>query len=303
MRPPPIRYPLPTILVVALLALASWRGAAVARPWVEAFRSRLHRAVAGPDYPASDHPQVVAGPILRRALLLRDELPATSRPGGPVVETIRRRMFACIYDDWPLTAAPAFERIGNRRRPIGWVPADAVLRWDTRLVVRATTGSIALANDPDGDAATPVEVGSIPLPVLAWRDGVIQVAAWDRDPPWSRVARVGWARMADVPPESWGVLLSEPEIAALLGRALATNAEDAPSDRLRSVLGLPLDATLTAPDLAAARAALPPIVFEATTTADRAPLLAAVNARPAPDASWGGFAFRFVPLTALPTPK
>jgi hypothetical protein len=290
---------LPTILVATLLALVSWRGAALARPWVQTLRARWHRAVAGPDYPASDGPRVVAGPIVRRALLLRDDLPASATPGGAVAETIRRRMIACIYDDWPLSGPPAFERIGNSRRPIGWVPAEALLPWDTRLVVQAPSGSIRLASEPDGAGAAPVEVGSSPLPVLAWRDGSIRVAAWDRDHPWSRVARIGWAKSADLPATSWGVLLSQEEIDNLLRQALSP-AAPSPFDRLRSLVGLAPDALLTAADLAAARAALPPIAFEVTPPKDRSPLIAAVNARPAADASWGGFAFRFVPLRALP---
>jgi hypothetical protein len=299
-RPPPIRYPLPTILVAGLVALISWRGAALARPWVETLRARWHRTIAGPDYPASDRPKVVAGPIVRRALVLRDDLPASATPGGPAAETIRRRMIACIYDEWPLSGPPAFERIGTSRRPIGWVAADSLLPWDTRLVIQPPGGPLRLAPEPDGAGAAPVEAGSIPLPVLAWRDGSIQVAAWDRDHPWSRVAWIGWARSADLPADSWGVLLSQEEIDTLLRQALSSAAAPTPADRLRSLLGLAPDSSLTASDLAVARAALPPIAFEAPSAADRAPLLAAVNARPAADASWGGFAFRFVPLKALP---
>src|SRR5262245_31594776 len=114
---PPIRYPLPTLIALVVLALALWRGEAWTRPLRAALAARLARAVEGPPVPHSDRPQVVAGPIFRKGLLLHDDVAVASRPGGPPVEldTIRHRMFVDIYDAWPLTGAATDYRVGNRR--------------------------------------------------------------------------------------------------------------------------------------------------------------------------------------------
>ena len=91
---PPIRYPLPTLVALVLLGLLVWRGEAWTRSLRAAFTARLSRAVEGPPPPHSDRPQIVAGPIVRRALLLHDDVPVSDRPGGPASQTIRRRLFA-----------------------------------------------------------------------------------------------------------------------------------------------------------------------------------------------------------------
>src|SRR6516165_9330253 len=100
--PPPIRYPLPTLVALVLLGLLVWRGEAWTRSMRSALAARLTRAVEGPPPPHSDHPQVVAGPIIRRALLLHDDVPVADWPGGPKSEAIRYRMFVDVYDVWPV---------------------------------------------------------------------------------------------------------------------------------------------------------------------------------------------------------
>ncbi|MBX6314451.1 MAG: hypothetical protein IRY99_16285, partial [Isosphaeraceae bacterium] len=215
MTPPPIRYPLPMLLVAIALALLIWRGERWTRPLRAVLAERWMRAVEGPPIPSSTEPKVVAGPIVRKVLLLRAPVPATDRPGGRVVETIRRRGLYDVYDLWPLQGRPTHDRIGNRR-PIGWVAAEVVLPWDTRLVLRAPEGKLDLADQPERRAKSSVAVGAIPLPVVAWTDHAIEVAVWEADRPWSAIARRGWIASEEIPSEAWGVLLSSAECRALL---------------------------------------------------------------------------------------
>src|SRR4051794_26212111 len=100
-------------MLLVVLALLAWKGEARTRPLRADLAARWSRIVEGPPPPASTEPKVVAGPIVRRVLLLRDGVPATDRPGGRVVETIRHRQFADLYDVWPLQGRPTHYRIGN----------------------------------------------------------------------------------------------------------------------------------------------------------------------------------------------
>src|SRR3954453_1465283 len=95
---PPIRYPLPTLVLLCVLGLVAWRGERMTRPLRAAWAARLQRAREGPPVPSSRDPQVVSGPIVRKALLLHDDVTASVRPGGPPEETIRLRMFVDVYD-------------------------------------------------------------------------------------------------------------------------------------------------------------------------------------------------------------
>lgn len=294
---PPIRYPLPSLLALVVASLLVWKGAEWSKGWRSELAARARRALEGPPVPSSDRPQVVAGPITRRALLLHDRTPAAGRPGGPAVETIDRRMFVDIYDTWPMPGPATHFRVGNRR-PIGWVPSADLLAWDTRLVVRAPGGRLDVANSPGGPTST-VEVGPVPLPVLAWRDGWAEVAVWGRAGPWSAVSGRAWVGADSLPPGSWGVWISQVELPILLRLAL----EGEPGEvRLRAVSGRLTDnRAWTAADLDAARRVLPPAVLAPEvapgTAAGR---LAEANSRPTADASWAGLTFRFLPLGDLP---
>ncbi len=296
---PPIRYPLPTILALVIGALITWRGEAWTRAWRADLSAGVRRVIEGPPVPLSNRPEVVAGPITRRALLLRDETPAASRPGGPTVETIDRRMFVDIYDAWPSPGPTTHLRVGNRR-PIGWIAAAGALAWDTRLVVRADAGRLTLADVADDAGGVAVDVGRAPLPVLAWdKRGAVEVAVWDPTRPWSAVSRRGWVRASDLPPGAWGVWISQVELPILLRQALAG---DPAIVRLRAVLGRLADnRPLTRADLEAARPALPPIALEVGPDSRAAAgQLAEANARPVADAGWSGLTFRFLPLGDLP---
>src|SRR4051812_21098479 len=113
--PPPIRYPLPTLIGILLLALVAWRGAGWFRGVRDALASRWQRAVEGSTVPASGTPQVVAGPTPRRALLLRDNTPVSPRPDATPTDAIARRMFVEVYDAWPPGGPTTHLRVGNRR--------------------------------------------------------------------------------------------------------------------------------------------------------------------------------------------
>ncbi len=300
--PPPIRYPLPTLVVLIVAALLAWRGEALTRPLRSAISARWSRALEGPPVPSSDRPQVVAGPIVRKALLLRDDVAASDRPGGAASETIRHRMFVEVFDVWPLTGSPTHYRVGNRR-PIGWVPAADLIAWDTRLVVRAAEGSLPMSESPQGPRSSQ-EVGTGSLPVLAWTADAVQVAVWEPGRPWERVSRTGWVGLDAVRPARWGVWLDREELLALLRRALQVPPAAPPAIlRLRAVLGrLSDDRAISDTDLTLARGALPALVFNRVTAtpAESSEALARANEEWRPEATWGGLSFAAVPLTILP---
>jgi hypothetical protein len=298
---PPIRDPLPSLIALVLIALTLWRGEALTRSIRATMAARLARAVAGPPIPESDRPQVVAGPIIKRALLLHDDVPVSDRPGGPPSETIRRRMFVDVYDVWPLSGEPTHVRVGNRRA-VGWVRVSDVLPWKTRLVVRGNEGALPLSDGPDPASPSRAQTGRSSLPVLSWTPEALVVAVWEADHPWSEINRRASVRLSALSPSSWGVWLSREELLALIRRTLAAS-EPPPRIRLRAILGRLLDdRPLTDDDLRAAQAALP---SPALTIASGSPgaagdRLARANEDWSAEASWSGLSFRFIPLEALP---
>jgi hypothetical protein len=299
--PPPIRYPLPTLLALLILSLAFWRGETMTRPLRSALAARLARAVEGPPLPHSERPQVVAGPITRKALLLHDDVPTSDRPGGAPSEAIRHRMFVEIYDTWPMTGEPTHYRVGNRR-PIGWARAADLLPWDTRLVVRNPDGPLPLAGGPDIAAPTSTPVGRSSLPALAWTSDALRVAVWNPDHPWSEIDRRAWVRQEALPPRCWGVWLSREELLAWLRRSLASS-ESPQRLRLRALLGRLLDdRPLTDADFQAAHAALPApaLTIAPASPAEVSDRLGRANENWSPETSWGGVSFQFIPLDMLP---
>ena len=290
--PPPIRYPLPTLMALVLAGLLVWRGEVWSRSWRAEVAARVARAVDGPPVPRSSHPQVIAGPILRRGLLLHDATPVGDQPRGPTSGTIDRRMFVNIYDLWPDADQPTHVRVGNRS-PLGWIKSEDLLEWSTRLVVRPPSGRLLL------DGKTEVTVGSTACPVLRWRSDAVEVAIWDSNKPWEVVAQRDWVRFADLPDDAWGVWISQVELPVLVRLAIEDNPDVV---RLRAVLGLIAGGGSISPnDLATARAALPDRVFASRSnqpgSVDR---LAEANAQVRTDARWSGLAFRFLPLADLP---
>jgi hypothetical protein len=279
--PPPIRYPLPTLVVLVFLGLLFWRGEAWTRSLRSALAARVARVVEGPPLPQSDHPQVRAGLITRRALLLHDDVPVTARPGGPVMDTIRHRMFVDVYDVWPLQGDPTHYRVGNRR-PLGWVQGKDLLAWDTRLVVRRE---------------------GVSVPVLEWPGESLTIAQWDSANPWFQVDRIASLPTSSLKPDDWGVWLSRIELLAVLRRTFTSSSESPERLRLRIVLGRLLDdRPLSDEDVKAARAALPAqaLTVRAASLDEARDRLARLNEQWAPESSWGGLAFECIPLDALP---
>ena len=295
---PPIRYPLPTILALALASLMAWQAAVLSRGWRAEMAARVKRSLEGPEVPNSPRPKAVAGRMTRRALLLRDTTPATNPPKGPTVETIDRRMFVDVYDIWPEPGPITHVRVGIRG-PIGWVKAGDLLEWDTRLVVRPPGGRVEMGDSPTGPSRL-VEVGDAALPVLSWTDRAVEVATWQADRPWEVVARRGWIPLADLPRGAWGVWISQVELPILLG--LANQGEAPLVARVRAVLGRLADnKPWNIGDLDAIRSALPGVVFAREPDPSGASgRLAEANARPSGDATWAGLSFRFLPLDDLP---
>ena len=291
MKPPPIRYPslwIAGLLVVVLFAPLISQAVEGVRT---ALRSRWTRIVEGPPVPESTTPMTVAGPIRRRVLVLEDGAPLSPRPGAPPADTIRRRMFADVYDVWPLTGEPTHYRIGNRR-PLGWTPARAVLPWDTRLLVRTTPASTSLVTPPTS------------APVLSATGGSIEIAVWSADAPWSVVESRKRLQRDATPESDWAVLLSRDEVLDLLGRLVAASGGESPDAlRLRAITGrFGDDLAPDAVSIAAARKALPNEAFvrRARDVAAAREALSRINEGWVSDAAWSGLSFRAVPLSALP---
>jgi len=297
MNPPPIRYPLPTLIAIMAVALLAWRGDRWSRPWREAVATRWTRAVEGPPPGRSIEPKVVVDGIARRVLLLGDETPTAEVPGGPKGGAIGRRGWVDVYDIWPNRGEPTHFRVGVRR-PIGWVEAADVIDWPTRLVIRAPGGRVSIADQPSMDDVGPVEVGDVPMPVLQWSADAVRVATWKPGAPWSAVGRVGWVRSADLMSSAWGAWMSRDEVLIALDRA--TRAVPGPT-RLDAIFGrLGVAESLSPTDQAVAAAFLPRTLGEIGVRPDASADLARINEGWTPDAAWSGLQFRMIPLDLLP---
>ncbi|WP_152050635.1 hypothetical protein [Tautonia marina] len=304
MTPPPFRYPLPTIIVLVVLCLLVWRGntwlATVTAPvW-----AGIDRIRSGPPFPESTEPMRVRGPIVRKVLLLKEGVEATDVPEGDPVETIRRRIFADVYDVWPSSGAPTHYRIGNRR-PIGWVEAESVLPWETRLVLNPSGRSLRLRRDSGDEQGTLMDLGSVPLPVLDWNSEEVHVAVWDPSALWSKVEVTGWVRIEEVPSEAFGVLVTRYELLELLRLVLEPTAAGSPPGRISAILGtLGEQDRLSDEQIAEVRRHLPATILrDGATEGERsADQLGRINDDWSPEVSWSGIAYQSIPLSALPNP-
>lgn len=304
MTPPPIRYPLPTIIVLVVVCLLVWRGntwlATVTAPvW-----AGIDRIRSGPPFPESTEPMRVSGPIVRKVLLLKEGVEATDVPGGVPVETIRRRIFVDVYDVWPLSGTPTHYRIGNRR-PIGWVEAGTVLPWDTRLVLNPAGRSLRLRRDPADEQVIHIDPDPVPLPVLDWNSEAVEVAVWAPSAPWSRVDATGWVRIEEVPHDSFGVLLTRYELLELLRLVLEPAASGSTPGRISAILGtIGAQDGLSVEQIAEAHRHLPETILRVPATEGErsADKLGRINDDWNPDVSWSGIAYQAIPLSALPKP-
>lgn len=302
MTPPPIRYPLPTLVLLAALALIGWRGKAWFTAMAAPIRAGITRSLAGPPVPSSSAPMRRAGPIVRKVLVLRDGVEATDLPDGEPVETISRRVFADVYDLWPLKGEPTHYRIGNRR-PIGWVVAEAVLAWDTRLVLRPTDGLLTIRDDPSAAEGEAVSVGSSSLPVIDWDEDAVRIVLWETNDAWSRVGRLGWVRIDEVGADEVGVLMSRSELFEAMRLSMEGGNPSVVPERILAVLGrLGEGGGWTREEVGEALDALPTQLMlirggPAERSADR---LERINEEWNPETSWSGIEYQRIPMDALP---
>jgi hypothetical protein len=286
-----------------LLAIACWTGRDVIARARAAVNQRWTRIVEGPPVPSSAEPKTIEGTIVARALLLHEGIEARDRPGGEPIETIRRRMFADVYDVWPLTGEPDFLRIGNRR-PFGWVSSQEALAWNSRLTLKLSRPEVALSSQPEHSESRPISIGPEPLPVLDWNGPSVKVATWKPDQPWEGIDRRGWLDAASISAESWTVLLSREEILALVGSLLGNLNDSQRNDlRYRTILGRLGDTrSLSAAECELIRKWLPAEIRDAHAETPRQAMerLARLNETWTTDASWSGTSFHAVPMNAIP---
>jgi len=307
MKPPPIRYPLPTLLALLLVGYLAWSG----RAWIDraskAVQAGIDRLASGPPVPASEEPMILTGSIPRRGLVAEPGVEATDLPDGQTVETIRYGGFFDLYDRWPLEGEATHYRIGNRE-PIGWVDAEALLPWSTRLVLKAPAGEpleIPAARAPGRPLSETVELRAAPLPVLTIENGWVELAVWEPDGAWRRVERRLWVEAHAVPAKAWAVLLSRDE---LLETLRVWNLESADADPtallVRALLGrLTRAGADGTADASMLEVLLPPEVREKCPSIGRAEALerlARLNENWVPDATWSGLEFRAIPLSVWP---
>jgi hypothetical protein len=202
MTPPPIRYPLPTLLVLTFLVVIAWRGASAIASVRKAIATAVHERF-NPPAPKSDHP-ILDGPIVRKVLLLHDDVKLQKEPDGRVLDPIHRRGFFNVFDVWPLKGEPTHLRIGNQRA-FGWVSTRDALVWNTRLVLIQ-----------DGVAK----------PIVKWDDQHAWHVDWVQDQEWKEVEGIHSVALDSLPYSEWAVLLSRDELLALLAICQAHAAND-----------------------------------------------------------------------------
>lgn len=289
------------LLALVAAGVLAWQGVGLIQSARDALATRLEQ-VTRDRVPTEPDPARISGPIPDRGLLLRDDTAATSTPEGGERETIGKRQFVAILNAWPLKGEPTHYRIGGDR-PYGWVKADAILPWKTRLVVRPPGSRLPLADQPGGQGSETAVAAGTPLPVLAIdaKSGSIRCQTWGSSAPWGEPGRAGWIRLAELPPESLEVLLTRKELVKLLGRA-----EGQPSPDRRAVLAivgrLGDGDSVAEADLAAARDLLRPVLDQVgqRDAASSARSLAERNENWRADFNVGGVAFCGVPLSILP---
>lgn len=274
---------------LVLLALIGWRGA----DGIRRLRTELGRrveAIVTDQVPTAADPRWTDAPIPRRGLLLRDDLRVAEKPDGAPSRTLGMRRIVSLLNVWPLRGEPTHYLIGqDQDRPIGWVKADDLLRWDTRLVVRPPQQGLAVEGGLVPSGSPPLAVTAIDGPA-----GILTLAEWDPDGPWRVIRGFRKARLAEIPAESLEVLATRKELLVM------QKVQDPAPLRDRAVLGrLVLDASTPAPT--EARQWLEPILRRAGPIRPSAlATLTRINEDWRPDASWNGLEFRGIPLVLVP---
>jgi hypothetical protein len=299
---------LPTLLALILLGWLAWSGLDVARSlWADLSRA-VERATTD-QVPTAADPRLTSGPIPGRGLLLNDNTPAwtSPEPGAPAAETIGQRRIVDLLNVWPLRGEPTHFRVGSER-PFGWITADQVLRWDTRLVVRADGQPLPLKETPGAGASAEspqiTALGLLPILAIDERTESVQLAVWDREAPWRRVRQTGWLPLRDLPADRIEVLVSRAELLALLRLdPVSANSPSPRHLRLEAALGRLLDDAPPDPQSRdAPRRRLAPILDRVPPSLplDSFAALSRINENWRPDATWGGVPFRGIPLDRLP---
>ena len=301
--PPPIRYPLPTLLALFIFALAFWRGEAMTRPIRSALAARLARVVEGPPLPHSDRPQVVAGPITRKALLLHDDIPASDRPGGARGDDpppwVRRGLRHLAPDGRadPLSGrlSPA-DRLGPRcgPAPLGHPPR----RPEPRRSPCPSPRGLTMSRRPQpmwAGRPSPCWVG--PRMRSALRSGIRSIPgprSTAAPGSGSRPCRHGAGVSGSVARNSWPCSAGRSPQPHRNHRRVSDSAPAArpaarrpPPHRRR-------------PRGRACRAPAPALTTVAASPAEVSDRLARANEDWSPETSWGGVSFEFIPLDMLP---
>jgi hypothetical protein len=280
---PPIRYPLPTLIALIVLGLAAYFGADLLRALKSEVGKRVEQVVHD-QVPTEPDPKLTQAPIPRRGLVLRDDVAATESPDGPVSLRIGLRRLVDVLSVWPLRGTPTHYRVqvGNAT---GWVKADELLIWDTRLVVRVPQEGLPAAGGT-------VLGGGPPLPIVAidGKAGTVTLAEWDQQAPWKEVRRLVEIKLADLPGTAIEAFQVRREVLEAAGR------KSGEGSRLRAALGR-LVIGAGDPIAPEAAAQLAP-VLDRVGPADPGGVLklTRLNENWRPDASWNTQDFRGVPL-------
>ncbi|MFO0956800.1 MAG: hypothetical protein U0800_04950 [Isosphaeraceae bacterium] len=287
MTVPPIRYPLPTFVALVSLILAAWWGAEGIKQIREELGRRVE-SIGSDQVPTQPNPMWTDSPIPRRGLLLHDDQSLLDKPDGSSAVTIGKRRIVEILNAWPLRGEPTHYLI-RQDKLRGWVKADAVLLWDTRLVVRPPPQGLLVEG-----GMIPASYPSLPITAIDEALGTLTLAEWDPENAWELVRGFRKVKLAEVPPESLEILASPLEMKVILADP------DSKPLRARAALGrLYIDAST--PVSPQAGKILEPIFQRAGTPVPSArATLERIYENWRPDATWGSGEFRGIPLQLLP---
>lgn len=285
--PPYVPYPLPSLIALLLVGAAVWWGADA----ISAARTEIVRradVILRDQVPTEPNPAFTKAPIPRRGLLLRDDLPLNEKPDGPKRGTMGLRRIVDVLNVWPLRGEPTHYEIQSGNVS-GWVKAEDLLPWDTRLVVRVPTSGLTTS---EGALAG----GGPPLPIVAIdaQTGTITLVEWDDLAPWQVVKRRVVVKVDQIPSEGFEVFLVRRELATASGNQVGEGT------RPRAALGRLVTGGGAANDPAATAILAPVLDRVGPTDPERVLKLDLLNEGWKPDATWNSQGYRGVPIRLLP---